>query len=67
MKIQRGDYDGASRFAYFDRDIHSMNLDECRRLLQCILWQAMPCETHADEVYNALQVAERVCKEQEPA
>ncbi len=67
MKIPRGDYDGASQFAYFDKPVNDMTLDECRSLLMAILHRAMPGENNASVVYRELEIAEQCWKEQEPA
>lgn len=66
MKVHRGDYEGASRFAYFDKPVQDMNLEECRGLLMAILHRAMPGEDNAELVYKELAIAEQCCKEQEP-
>lgn len=63
MKIQRGDYPGASRFAYFDTEIKDLTPVQMASLLQCILHQAMPGEDNAEIVYKALAIAEQVWKE----
>ncbi len=67
MKIQRGDYEGASQFAYFDKPVDRMTPDECRSLLACILFAAMPGAQDSEIVYHALEVAEQISKEQSPA
>jgi hypothetical protein len=59
MKIKRGIYPGASEFAYFDKDVHEMNLEECRALLECVLHRAMPGETNSEIVYRELSIAEQ--------
>lgn len=63
MKITRGNYEGASRFAHFDKDVQVMSEKEMRVLLQCILHQAMPGEDFADQVYEALNRAEASARE----
>ena len=63
MKTRRGDYDGASEFVYFDRDVREMDLEECRSLLECILHRAIPGEKRADMVYRELSIAEQAWKE----
>jgi hypothetical protein len=63
MKIEKGNYEGASGFAYFDRDVRAMSEKEMRVLLQCILHQAMPGEDFADNVYEALKRAEASARE----
>jgi hypothetical protein len=63
MKIRRGDYSGASEFAYFDKDIYSMSADEARSLLQFILHEAAPGEQDASIVYEHLARAEEKARE----
>lgn len=58
MRTKRGDYPGASEFAYFDQDVREMSLEDCRSLLECILHRAMPGEPNAPIVYYELSVAE---------
>lgn len=58
MKIIRGDYPGASEFAYFDADLHAMSPEAMRCLLTHILHQASPGHTHAGVVFEALSWAE---------
>lgn len=65
MKTARGDYEGASEFAYFDKPVQHMTIEECRSLLTCILHRAMPGEDNAKVVYRELEIAEQVWKEQE--
>jgi hypothetical protein len=60
MKIVRGNYPGASEFAFFNRDVREMNLEECRGLLECILQRAMPGENNADVMYHELELAEEL-------
>lgn len=67
MRTRRGDYDGASEFAYFKRPVQEMDLAECRSLLECILHRAMPGEDNAAVVYRALEIAERCMLENAPA
>lgn len=64
MKIHRGDYEGASRFAYFDKPVDQMNIDECHELLMAILHRAMPGEDNSEIVYKELGIAEQCWKEQ---
>jgi hypothetical protein len=63
MMIKRGNYDGASRFAYFDKPTTEMSLVECRELLDHILQRAMPCEDPDGRMYRSLEVAEQNWKE----
>jgi len=63
MKIIRGDYPGASEFAYFDKDVHAMTLEECRSLLECILHRAAPGDPNSQLVYRELEIAEQCHKE----
>jgi len=63
MRIQRGNYPGASEFAYFDKNIYEMSLDECRSLLQCILHRAGPADEHGPMMYRELEIAEQCVKE----
>lgn len=63
MRTKKGDYPGASTFAYFDRDVPEMGLEECHRLLACILHQAMPGMANSEIVFQALAIAEQTSKE----
>jgi hypothetical protein len=63
MMIKRGTYDGASRFAYFDKPITEMSLVECRELLEHILLRAMPAEDRDGRMFRSLEIAEQTCKE----
>jgi hypothetical protein len=60
MKIERGDYEGASRFAYFETDLDSMSRDQMKRLLECIAHRADPGETNCLVMYQELALAETV-------
>lgn len=62
MKLHRGNYDGASEFAYFDKPVNKMSLEECRGLLETILHQASPGMTHHAAMYEALGWAEEAHK-----
>lgn len=63
MKIKRGDYPGASEFAYFDKDVREMDLEECRSLLEHVLHRAAPGHDNAEMVYRELSIAEQCWKE----
>jgi len=58
MKLQRGNYPGASEFAHFDRSLDTMSPAEMRQLLEHILYQAAPGHPHAAAVFEALSWAE---------
>jgi len=58
MKITRGDYPGASKFARFEKPVHEMTIDEARGLLECILHRASPGEPNADILFAELKIAE---------
>jgi len=64
MKIERGNYPGASPFAYFDKPVSEMSHDERGKLLEQILFQAMPGDLYWGTVYGALAAAEKCVKEQ---
>jgi len=63
MIIKRGNYEGASEFAHFDKPTTEMNLTECRELLDQILWQAMPSMDPDGRVYRVLERAEQCYRE----
>lgn len=63
MKTTKGNYEGASMFAEFDKPVSKMTLEECRGLLEQILYRAMPGEDNADAVFKELAVAEQCAKE----
>jgi hypothetical protein len=65
MKIIRGDYPGASRFAYFDTPLEALNPEQLRALLQAILHRAMPGETNHELMMHELKIAEQCWKEQQ--
>lgn len=64
MKTKRGDYEGASQFAYFDKDLQRMTEHEMRSLLHFILHEAAPGEQDCDIVYEHLARAEEKAREQ---
>jgi hypothetical protein len=64
MKTKRGNYDGASEFAYFDKDVQQMTENEMRSLLQFILHEAAPGEQDFDVVFEHLARAEEKAREQ---
>jgi hypothetical protein len=64
MKLERGDYEGASLFAMFDKKINDMTEAEAKLLLLNILHQAMPGATNHRAIYRALARAEATYKEQ---
>lgn len=64
MKTRRGNYPGASEFAYFDADISSMSAETARSLLNFILHEAAPGEQDAGVVYEHLKRAEEKAREQ---
>jgi hypothetical protein len=64
MKTKRGNYPGASEFAYFDQDINSMSTETVRSLLSFILHEAAPGEQDSDVVYEHLKRAEEKAREQ---
>jgi hypothetical protein len=64
MKIKRGSYPGASDFAEFDIPVVLMSREQKEALLSAILHLAMPGEEHCDVVYRALEIAERLVREQ---
>lgn len=66
MKVKRGDYPGASEFAYFNRDVREMSLEECRGLLECILHRAAPGMDNADLMFKELAIAEQCEAEGRP-
>lgn len=63
MIINRGTYDGASQFAYFDKSTAEMSLVECRQLLDHILLRAMPAEDRDGRMFRSLEIAEQHWKE----
>lgn len=64
MKTERGNYPGASEFAYFDKDLQRMSEGEMRSLLHFILYEASPGEQDADITYEHLARAEEKAREQ---
>ena len=66
MKILRGNYPGASEFAFFDASLNTMSPEEMRCLLTHILHQASPGHTHAAAVFEALSWAESNASEYSP-
>ena len=64
MKIKRGNYDGASKRAYFDTPITAMTNAEKESLLQFILQRADPGMPHAETVRQELEAAEILAREQ---
>ena len=64
MKIKRGSYPGASEFAEFDVPVCLMSQEQMAALLSAILHRAMPGEEHCDVVYQALEIAEELVREQ---
>ncbi len=64
MKIKRGSYAGASEFAEFDVPVCLMSKEQMAALLGAILHRAMPGEQDYYVVYQALEIAEEVVREQ---
>jgi hypothetical protein len=64
MMTKRGNYPGASEFAYFDKEINSMSAESARSLLNFILHEAAPGEQDSDVVYEHLKRAEEKAREQ---
>ena len=64
MQIEQGNYPGASRFARFDKPVHEMSHEERGKLLEQILFRAMPGEPYCLAVYIELAKAENCAKEQ---
>jgi hypothetical protein len=60
VKTIRGNYEGASECAYFDKDVQQMTESEMRSLLQFILHEA----SESDIVYEHLARAEEKAREQ---
>lgn len=63
MKLRKGNYPGASTFAYFDKPTENMTRKEMQSLLECILHRAMPGEQHAALMERELAIAEQQWKE----
>jgi hypothetical protein len=65
MKLNRGDYDGASWFAQFDKSLDRMTALEMRCLLEHILHRASPGDNEwSGEMYRQLQIVEDLAREQ---
>lgn len=64
MKLQRGDYPGASEFAYFDKALDQMTPAQMRFLLEFILHEASPGASYATCTFRALEMAEAKAREQ---
>lgn len=64
MKLKRGNYDGASEFAYFDKPLEAMTQEEMKCLLEHILHLASPGDPDWAEFYDRLALAERLAREQ---
>ncbi len=64
MKIKRGSYAGASEFAEFNVPVDRMSKEQMVALLGAILHRAMPGEQHCDLVYQELEIAEQLVREQ---
>lgn len=64
MKLEKGNYDGASTFAFFDKPVEAMTEEQAKALLAHILHQAMPGEPYQNAVLYALALAEERAREQ---
>jgi hypothetical protein len=65
MKITRGNYDGASEFAQFDKSLDCMTPNEIRCVLEHILHLASPGVSGVSHlIYGQLTLAEQLAREQ---